>query len=1411
MKQKLIPLLLFLMVFVMGAQATRTLIAKVELTSGSITATSGTLYGSSAASGIQSSGKIGGNSAYVAITLSEGNYFRAGDEIEVECSKAVQIFEGGTGSGNNSSATPLLTTGSVSNGVTTGTISTISANTSTISVGRASSTYNGNITSFAIYRDISDEAFTVSFDAGEHGTYTGGDIKEASAGAGITLPSLNTIDDNYVFNGWYTAATDGTKAGDAGDAYAPTESTTLYAQYSAYSAPTIGVEDTNVETYTGIGVTLEATVGGAPTPTVKWYQSSSDVATGGTEVGTGVTYQPDVTTTGTYYYYAVASNSEGEATSEVVTLNVVSPDKVATDNAYYLSAGEAVINGEQIVGDDITMTFTYNGSDMLLGTAVSDNNVNSVNANMVASVNPGSANNWSTDFVATKDGTLSVGVVINGGKVFSVTNVESFKYSSSSISSATVNASGTDVDKTSWTPSDKTYCVVTIDVKAGTTYSFSVSGSKMGFYGFEFEPKADRTFTDFKIDFRSDPYTTILPTSGELPEGVEVNYSSYNGGQHGVVNPTITVPVDGPVKFTIGACQYGSGAITITDADNKVTNFSNHGDCGEQTPNYNQNVIWTYNSETPTTLTFALNGYLPYFFAEACDYIANCAVKYYNVDGELITTDEVEGGSALAYNAEAAAAVTVGSGQAFRGWFNGTGSSASKVAEGTTINEDLKLYAKVTDVEVAEVGKTFNYDLTQSNFYVEDHELFSVNNGSYYNNHGFAFGSNGSLSVQVAGNAQVVITLCQYGTDGVVTVTNSDSEEIGTIEHSKADSDGGTTSFNYTGEATTLTFAFEHGAYIHGVKVYNVNSIPTKDEATGYYIVSAGDAAGFLLALNSANAEGTAAAPAKIFLPNGTYDLGNATLTSVSSYVSIIGESQDGVTIKNAPLEEGIGKTATLIFNGQDIYLQDLSLNCSAENCATPAASRCVTIQDKGTRNIAKNVSLLSGQDTYYSNGGASQRAFFDNCYITGTVDFLCGGGDVVFNNTTLYVNARSSANVIAAPNTDATTQWGYLMLNCTIDGDAGQANKYNMARPWNGSPAATWINTTCNILPSANAYTKMSDNLVLRFHEYGTKDANGNAITGHKLDDCNGASGSDALYLTETEAANYTIANVLSGSDSWDPEAIVEQETVVKTSVVNNVVTVPEGIYLVEKDGNFVEIFNGTSYTYDNSGSYTLRKANARGGFGEAVSMIAGAAAPEQTGDVITLTVTANMEGNRAYVNTESNYTVSDDTEVYLPVSKTSGEVNLEKVDATVIAANYPVVLKAKNANPDGTYTITLTQTDAASDLSGYTQYLKTTVEGTPVEGYRLGYKSNSGVKFYKYVASAPEAGKIYLDLAQLPEDNGNSGNYLKIAFEQEATGINEVSGVDAGSVNGKFVKNGKLVIIKNGKSYNAAGAVLE
>lgn len=74
--------------------------------------------------------------------------------------------------------------------------------------------------------------FTVTFNAGTHGTCATASIKEETTGAGITLPAVTATGD-YVFEGWSTSA-DATvaDAGLAGALYHPATSCTLYAVYS---------------------------------------------------------------------------------------------------------------------------------------------------------------------------------------------------------------------------------------------------------------------------------------------------------------------------------------------------------------------------------------------------------------------------------------------------------------------------------------------------------------------------------------------------------------------------------------------------------------------------------------------------------------------------------------------------------------------------------------------------------------------------------------------------------------------------------------------------------------------------------------------------------------------------------------------------------------------------------------------------------------------------------------------------------------------------------------------------------------------------------------------------------------------------------------------------------------------------
>ena len=162
--------------------------------------------------------------------------------------------------------------------------------------------------------------------------------------------------------------------------------------------------------------------------------------------------------------------------------------------------------------------------------------------------------------------------------------------------------------------------------------------------------------------------------------------------------------------------------------------------------------------------------------------------------------------------------------------------------------------------------------------------------------------------------------------------------------------------------------------------------------------VKAGDAQGFMTALEIANGNNAAVNAARtfIFLPNGTYDLGDKCLTPISgNNISIIGESMDNTIIVNKPEVEGIGVTATLFNTSTGLYMQDLTLKNAYP--FDKSTGRAVCLQDKGTQTICKNVKMLSYQDTYYSNNNKGQY-YFENSDIHGIVDFICGGGDVFFN-----------------------------------------------------------------------------------------------------------------------------------------------------------------------------------------------------------------------------------------------------------------------------------------------------------------------------------------------------------------------------------------------------------------------------
>lgn len=270
------------------------------------------------------------------------------------------------------------------------------------------------------------------------------------------------------------------------------------------------------------------------------------------------------------------------------------------------------------------------------------------------------------------------------------------------------------------------------------------------------------------------------------------------------------------------------------------------------------------------------------------------------------------------------------------------------------------------------------------------------------------------------------------------------------------------------------------------------------------------------------------------------------------SNISLIGQSKEGVKIWNHPVVEGISYTATIQLNKtNDFYAQDLTLenqfNYWGAYGGSSGAGRAVAFWDRGNRSVLKNVALKSYQDTYYSNNTSPDyRGYFENCDLWGVVDWICGNGDIWFEKCNLIVRDRTGNN-IAAPNTEVGQVWGYVFNNCTIRPETDKptqfkGNDWTLARPWNNSPACTFLNTKMYTQPRTYGWNNMTKGLVVRFHEYNSVDESDTPIPlgTRSLAACSPAPGSDDCILTNT--SDYNIRNVMGGTDAFEPQELCKQ-----------------------------------------------------------------------------------------------------------------------------------------------------------------------------------------------------------------------------------------------------------------------------
>ena len=186
-------------------------------------------------------------------------------------------------------------------------------------------------------------------------------------------------------------------------------------------------------------------------------------------------------------------------------------------------------------------------------------------------------------------------------------------------------------------------------------------------------------------------------------------------------------------------------------------------------------------------------------------------------------------------------------------------------------------------------------------------------------------------------------------------------------------------------------------------------------------VVEKGNAQSLLNAISKANELNASqdAPQLYILIPDGLYDLGERVLTRLTGHhVALVGQSMTGTVIQNKPdiKNEGLSKTAVIQNRGTENYFQDLTLKNALDYYAAGAAGRAATLHDKGTHTVCNRVRLLSYQDTYYSDNDQCQL-YFQDSEIHGTVDFICGDGDVWFERCRLVTEKHlTAAGAMSSP-----------------------------------------------------------------------------------------------------------------------------------------------------------------------------------------------------------------------------------------------------------------------------------------------------------------------------------------------------------------------------------------------------------
>ena len=316
------------------------------------------------------------------------------------------------------------------------------------------------------------------------------------------------------------------------------------------------------------------------------------------------------------------------------------------------------------------------------------------------------------------------------------------------------------------------------------------------------------------------------------------------------------------------------------------------------------------------------------------------------------------------------------------------------------------------------------------------------------------------------------------------------------------------------------------------------------------------------------------------------------------------------------------------------------------------------------------------------------------------------------------------------------------------------------------------------------------------------------------------------------SETASTTEASVNSqwtfNMPAFNTEVVVEyvsaQAGITEPTAIENLTCTGEAQILIEAgsatNGTIQYSLDGTNWDYDNT---TLPSATAAGWYTVYYHAIGDAKHLDNPGSYITVAISNSVTANQdpqhltdyysTFYDSQVKYELPTGVEAY--VADLSGdELLLTKiaVGGQVLPSDVAVILKAHetgniNLTPSNADAVTFT---ANNDLRGVDVVTAvTSINGlTRANCYVL--SGQDGVGFYKINSDDLKAHKAYVKYGG---SQGNAPKRMRFVFnnEQVATDVEAISSQQSAISSQKVLRDGQLIIIRNGVEYNAQGQIVK